>query len=533
MSPTNDPRLTMSRRRMLQGLLALGGTAAVGGGLAGVPGFLRPALAGPPLRAGEKLLVVVTLDGGNDTLSTLVPYQLGRYFDARGALAIDPETVTDIGGGLGLHPSLRFVADRYAAGKAAFVLGIGEPTDDHSHFSAMGKWMSGTPAAPPYASGWLGRYLDALGGDPLAGVAVGPQGIPLLLRRTAGLVTGLPVMGDLFGADGRDETGAQRPLVHAHKRLKELGGQDIGKGRWAQAFVETQAEAIRTAVQVNPTYTPAIPADTDELIGDLILAARVINLDVGARVLHVTKSGFDTHTDQRPEHDNLLGYLDTGIRRFYETLAPRYHDQVTVLCWSEFGRRIEANGSAGTDHGWGGMAMLLGEPVTGGIYGEQPALNRPTERGDLRVQVDYRSLYGTVLDGFLGADSSEIIGGTFENLGIFDQPVFCDGKRATIVGTATADRLRGTRRADVIAGLGGNDAVTGLGGNDTICGGDGNDKIAGSAGSDRLFGDRGNDRLSGDAGRDRLDGGKGRDQLRGGAGRDRLIRDRQDVVVRQ
>jgi uncharacterized protein (DUF1501 family) len=526
-SRSESDAMVMSRRRMLQGLLALGGIGLI----EGVPG-VRPALAGPPLGRGDRILVVVTLDGGNDTLSTLVPYTSGRYYDIRGSLAIAENTVMDVGDGLGLHPNLQYVGQRFNAGDVAFVRGIGEPTDEHSHFAALAKWMSGDPHASPDASGWLGRYLDALGGDSLSGVAIGPLGTPQLLRRQAGRVTGLPMLGDLFGADAVVD-GEVRPVKWAHKHLSALGGADIGKGKWAQAVVATQAEAIGSAAKVNPSYSPTINDNLPDVVRDLTLAARVVNLDVGARVLHVRHNGFDTHNAQRPEHDDLLESLDLGLARFFDTLAPRYHDRVVVLCWSEFGRRIEPNGSGGVDHGSAGMALVLGSKVTGGHYGLQPSLSRPTDRGDLRMQVDYRSLYATVLDRYLGADSTEILGASYENLGIFDEAVYCDGQRATIVGTAGADRLRGTKGRDVIAGLGGNDVIIGGGGADTICGGDGNDTLRGGAGGDRLFGDRGNDRLSGEGGRDRLEGGRGRDQLRGGAGRDRLIRDGQDSVVRQ
>lgn len=527
-APDNDT-VDLGRRRLLQGLLAVGGLGLV----EGLPGLVRPALAGPPLGPGEKILLVLTLDGGNDTLSTLVPFNTGRYYDVRKDLAIDGATVTDLGDGLGLHPNLGYVTERWRAGDVAFVRGIGEPTDEHSHFAAIAKWMAGHHDPLPHATGWLGRYLDAIGGDSLSGVAIGPQGIPLLLRRAAGRVTGLPMIGDLFGADGRDTDGSLKPVAFAHRHLKALGNAQLGMGSWAQTLVTTQAEAIRTAVDVNPTYSPTIAENQDELIIDLTLAARVINLDVGARVVHVTRNGFDTHNAQRPEHDNLLSALDTGLQRFFATLAPAFRERVVVLCWSEFGRRIQPNGSKGTDHGSAGSAFVLGSAVTGGLYGEQPSLARPTPRGDLRMQVDHRDLYATILDRYLGVDSTELLGASYANLGIFDPPVVCDGKRATIVGTAGADTLRGTPGDDVIAGLGGDDVIEGRGGNDTICGGGGADTARGGRGNDRLFGDRGNDRLYGDAGRDRLEGGRGRDELRGGAGRDRLVRDSQDHVVRQ
>lgn len=511
----NDPEV-VSRRRLLQGLLAVGGVGAVGG-----LGALRDAAAaGPRLGRDERVLVVVTLDGGNDGLNTVVPFGDGRYRDLRGPLAITRGT-RPIGNGLGLHPNLRWLHGEHRAGRLATVLGIGEPTRDRSHFSAMAKWMGGRTGTPPFTDGWLGRYLDEIGADPIAGVAVGNQGVPLLLHRRNGSAVGLPVIGDLFGADRRFADGRTKPVVHVHRTLRRF--RRSGLSAAADTLLAAQAEAIDVSVDVNPAFTPAMPANQAQFVSDMELAARVVNLDVGARVIHVEYPGFDTHSAQRPLHDDMLGVLDAGLARFAERLRPALADRVVTFVYSEFGRRAERNGSGATDHGAAGLAFVLGQPVTGGLYGRQPSLRRLDDRGDLRHHVDHRSVYATLLEDYLGVDAVPILGANFERLPVFDDPVFCKGRRATIVGTDGADRLVGTAGPDVIVAGAGNDRIFGRGGNDVVCAGAGNDRVVGGAGNDRLYGE---------GGRDLIIGGKGRDVLDGGPGRDRLRRDRRDRRVR-
>ena len=515
----------LTRRRMLQGLLALGGVTAVGG----LPA-LRDAAHAAPLGAGEPILVVVTLDGGNDSLNTVVPIGSGRYRDLRGGLAIT-SGLRPIGNGLGLHPNLAWLEQQHRAGNLATVLGVGDPGLEHSHFAAMAKWMGGHKDAGPRQDGWLGRYLDSLQADSLAGVAIGNKGVPLILQRSHGDSIGLPEIGDLFGADRRDDDGNLKPVIHAHRELKQYGGSRLSPA--ADRLMRVQADAIRRAVKVNPTFTPTVPETLPDFVRSMELAARLINLDVGVRVIHIEYPEFDTHALQRPFHDNLLRNLDRGLQRFASSLRGEFRAQVATLVYSEFGRRAARNGSAATDHGAGGTAFLVGEPVTGGLYGEQPPLGKLDSRGDLRVRLDYRSLWHTVLEGYLGVDAAPILGRDYERLRVFDAPVYCGGKLATHVGTAGNDIITGTRRSDVIVGRKGNDTINGRGGNDVVCAGPGADEISGGPGRDRLFGQAGSDVIRGNQHADRLSGGQGRDRLYGGLGPDKLHRDAMDTVVRQ
>lgn len=504
----------VERRRFLQGLLAMGGLAA-----AGVPLLDGRARAGAPLGRNERILIVLFQSGGNDGLNTVVPQDDGRYHDARGGLAISSSNTHPVGDGLYLHPNLSRLKRRYDDGKVAIVKGVGEPSYDHSHFVSTARWMAGTAAPAPWFTGWLGRYLDSTGADELAGVAVGERGIPLHLQRAAGDAIALPSWtSSLFGSDYR-ENNSNRALYDA---LLNVDGAAIGRGARARQIADNTAGAIETADELGSIFTPEIQEE-DQLLRDAMLATRLINLDVGARVLTLSMDGYDHHDDQRPEHDQFMTSVDGAIDHIFDNVAPRLRDRVVLMTFSEFGRRVEENGG-GTDHGAANCLFVVGETVNGGHYGQQPSIRNVDERGDLRFNVDFRSVYATVLEDWLGADATEIIGGNYEKLGFLSHS--CQGEQATIVGSDAGETLWGTAGRDVIVGAGGADLIYGRGGDDLICAGSGNDTVFAGEGDDVVHGGGGSDDIRGDAGNDVLRGGDGQDQVHGGRGADTIRGDK-------
>ncbi len=420
--------IQVARRRFLQGALAAGGASGLLGGM--LAGWEGPALAGPPLGPDDRVLVVVFLAGGNDGLGTVVPADDPRYQDARGALAVRVGAADAIGEGLYLHPSLARLKARFDAGQVAVVRGVGEASDDHSHFTSMATIMSAQPGAVS-PSGWLGRWLDAAGLDGLGGVSIGWGGPPLTLRGNRTTPTSLPPNGNLFGADRSRDW--ERYAVDALAGIQGVGGPlgDFVAG--------TFAAAIGTAQRVEPAYGAGLP--DDGLVRDLTLAARIVNLDLGVRVIGVELGGFDTHDDQRPGHDALLAELDAGIDAFFATVAPAFSGRTSMLVFSEFGRRVRANDSGGTDHGTAAPWFVVGPRVAGGLHGAQPSLARLDRRGDLRHTVDYRSVYASILGGWLGADGAALLGGPHEDLGLFAAPGpggFYDVEPGTWYATAVA-----------------------------------------------------------------------------------------------
>jgi|GEM_PF-226941 len=519
---------SLGRRRFLQGLLAASAVSAVE---LGPGGLFRPKSAGA-IGPNDRILVVILMGGGNDGFSMAAPSERGQYRDARGALAITPAEGIAFDGGLYWHPELVELSKRYRAGDVAVVQGIGDPIDDRSHFSSMAAWMRGrsNPANADY-TGWLGRYLDDAGHGVMGGVNVGDSGVPLHMNGRTARVTGLPSVGYLFGANPH---AWEARVVNTVKRFDETS---LGRGPWVDTVAANTANAVRAAETVAPIYDADLPGAGIEL--NLAICAETINLDIGARVLSTKFEGnFDTHDDHAGPYGALMGQFDRAVDAFFQRLRPEFHDNVTLMTFSEFGRSWTANDSGGIDHGTASMALAIGAPVRGGLYGELPNLGRTDAEGDLHHTVDFRSMYATVLDGWLGADSASVLGGNYEDLGIFDTAgptvptaspiatprpaILCAGEAVTIAGTAGADTIEGTNGRDVIWGGGGADTIRGLGGDDLICAGEGADVIYGGAGNDRIVAAAGDDLIYGGGGHDIITGGDGADTVYGQYGADNI-----------
>lgn len=404
----------VSRRRFLQGSLATAGAVGALGAFGGLgPGSLFDpiAAAATPLGAGEGILVVLHLGGGNDGLNMVVPIGNSAYLHQRANIAItDPLPLTST---LGLHPSLPKLKARYAAGKVAVVQGVGQSTaSDLSHFSSTASWMAGT-AGSSRTTGWLGRWLDGVSGstDGLRAVTIGSS-VPLHLVGQQALVTAMDTDGDLFGAS-RD---ADYDLS-IYTALAGFASGPTGKGVWADRLAKAEASSVTLANEFTPVFSPAFPDGS--FTSQMELVARLVNLDLGIRVFDVSIGSFDTHSDELTQHEALFADLDAGIEAFYATIAPTWSSRVAMMSFSEFGRRVESNASGGTDHGTASPLLVIGDNVKGGLHGELPSLTDLDDRGDLRVKVDYRSVYASVLSGWLAGDAPAILGATYEDLRLF------------------------------------------------------------------------------------------------------------------
>lgn len=388
----------LTRRRFLAGSLAAAAAATV-----------LPACK--PGRHEDGILIVLHLGGGNDGWNTVVPIGNGPYRDKRRNLAITNPLALDAT--FGLHPALPKLRDRFRAGKVAIVQGVGQATtSDLSHFSSTASWMAGT-AGTGRSSGWLGRWLDGVPGaaDGLRAVAMGAS-VPLHLQGTNSVVTALDTGGDLFGAD-RSEAW----MTSVYDTVAAFGAAGTGKGVWADELAVAGASSIRRAGDLTPMFTPALP--NDSLTSQLTLVARLVNAGLGVRVFDVQLGSFDTHDGQLYEHDLLLKDLDAAIEAFYATLQPAWAAKVSMMSFSEFGRRAEANGSAGTDHGTSSCMLLVGDNVRGGFHGQFPRLDDLDARGNAKVHVDFRSVYASVLKGWLGGDDRAVLGAAYPDLGLF------------------------------------------------------------------------------------------------------------------
>lgn len=421
LSVRDDDPAGWSRRKFLQTVAygAAGGAALVGldASLAPrfipdmLPGRLRDAWAAGPVAANEGILVVVTMYGGNDGLNTLVPYSNGKYAAIRKGLAVPAGQVLKLDANVGLHPNLGFVKSMYDAGKVAVVQGVGYPNGDRSHFFSMALWMAGQIGAVP-SSGWIGRWLDGLGGpnDPFKAASIG-ESVPLHMIGESHRASGIPEYGDFFGS------GAEDWEQRLYQGVRRYSAGPSGRGQWHDAIARVERDQLDVAAAVNPFFQAALPES--EIVKKLTIAARMINANLGLRVIDVGWGDFDSHDNQPDMHPARMSEFNEGLRQFFTSLDDTWRGRVTVMTVSEFGRQPYPNDSLGTDHGTASCLFVVGDAVKGGLYGQYPSLNGLEEWDGLEFTVDYRSVYASVLDGWMGGGSSNVLGKSFENLGLF------------------------------------------------------------------------------------------------------------------
>src|SRR3954451_771453 len=411
-----------SRRKFLQavGGGVLGGAAlnAFGSqlGLRHLGLHTPEAFAATPIGPRDGILVNIVLYGGNDGLNTIVPFANGKYYDVRapGSVAIPAGNLLPLDGSYGFHPSLPYTKRLWDAGQLAIVHGVGYPNPDLSHFTSMAIWMGGRFGVGSGGTGWIGRWLD---GQPAAtadlmAATVGSS-VPLHLLGAVHRAVAVPENGSgMFGTGDSDQE------IRMFNGLRALSSAPAGHGQWHDMFANVLKTQLDLAKDVAPVYTPATTGD--EFVQKMTVAARLINANLGFRVLDLGLDSFDTHDSQPTNHADLLTQLDTGLATFFSTLDPSYYNRVTVMTMSEFGRTPYSNDSSGTDHGTANVQFVMGANVRGGHYG-QPAsfatINDQWDRFDMTT--DFRHVLGTVLDGWMGGGGSTILNGSFENLGFF------------------------------------------------------------------------------------------------------------------
>jgi uncharacterized protein (DUF1501 family) len=420
-----------SRRRFL----FAAGAAAVATTAAGIGwAELAERTRTDPLPPGAGVLVVVTLYGGNDGLNTLVPAADPAYQNARPDLAYAPSDVLDLGEGLGLNPGMKGLKAQWDAGRLAVVRGAGYPKPDHSHFRSMDIWQTASPDHPS-SSGWIGRWLDTHGRDPLLAVSLEPVLPPLMAgASTAGAA--LPLrglsfpggpLGTAFAAMGAPSAGEPELQAYAARSVTDLHrtADTLGPAL-ANTDATPAADHPPVAGGASESLAPgggAPEAEGGALAAQLAVVARCVERAAPSRVYSVSLGGFDTHADERGTQQRLLTEVDAAVSGFLTRMATTDRGRdVVVLVYSEFGRRVMANANEGTDHGTAGPVLVAGSRVKGGFVGAQPSLT-DLDNGDLRFKIDFRSVYGTLLQDWLGTPPSAIIGGgSFPRIGFVASP---------------------------------------------------------------------------------------------------------------
>jgi uncharacterized protein (DUF1501 family) len=380
-----------------------------------VPHFVsRTAQAAEPGK--DNVLVVLELSGGNDGLNTVIPYADDLYHKARPTIRQTKVEVVRLDDHVGLHSGMKAFGKMFEQGQLAVVQGVGYPNPERSHFEAMDIWQSGETRRTS-TTGWLGRTTgemkDTSGGVPA--LHVGSRGLPLALNGTPG---GAVTINDHNSF--RLEMGGK--VVQQQKRrklLEELSATDA-KAPDANLVSFVQRRQLQTLTAVENLRQllegpNAIPRQGGTgLTQKLQLIAALIAHSFGTRVFYVNLEGFDTHAMQTQTHGALLTEIADSVTAFFQTLKTSGHDKrVRLMTFSEFGRRVGENGSRGTDHGAASCLFMAGPSVKGGVVGKHPSLS-DLDADDLKFHTDFRRVYATMLDGWLGCDSKAVLGAKWE-----------------------------------------------------------------------------------------------------------------------
>ncbi|MBE7192125.1 DUF1501 domain-containing protein [Gordonia polyisoprenivorans] len=392
--------IDVNRRTFLVGTGVLAALGAAGGVTTVTWDDLHRASVDHPRVVGNGVLVILTMYGGNDGINTLIPYADSAYHDNRPELAYAPQDVLHLDDSLGLNPAMKGLHNAWGDGTLAIVRGVGYPQPDHSHFRSMDIWQTASPGSA-VPSGWIGRWLDATGDDPLRALNIGPV-LPMLS------------IGEKSTAAALDPTGSPlaAPVV---ARLAQLGAPSAPDSPAEQMVctsyaAENKAASALRGVRASKGTTGSAGAEGKALAEQLDTVARCVSAGVPTKVYSVSIGGFDTHADERETQENLLGEVDSALSSFLTRMAgdPRGRD-VIVMAYSEFGRRVRANASQGTDHGTAGPVFVAGAPVRGGFYGDEPSLT-DLDDGDLKATTDFRDIYAELLGTGLGTDPTPSVG---------------------------------------------------------------------------------------------------------------------------
>ena len=371
------------------------------------------------------VFVVVQLTGGNDFMNTLIPYTSEVYYDNRPLVGIPQDQVLPIDDTLAFHPEMGAFKGLYDRGMVSIVQGIGYPNSNRSHFRGMDIWHT---CAPHEVStvGWVGRTLKELdpeGENPLTGINFG-VGLPRAMAMPGVPVTSVSNL-DSYGLMTGIEVDEQRE--QALDIFKQMYGPAIGTGPVMEYLSRTGQDVLTGAdmLKVAPEqYESTIEYADNAIAKSLRDVARVHTADLGTRIFYTAHGGYDTHANEVPTHPKLVGDLSGAISDFFADLEEHEaDDNVVMLVFTEFGRRVYDNGS-GTDHGSGGGAFIIGKTVEGGLYAEYPSLN-PSDwvnsGEDLPHTIDYRGIYGTILEQWLGVEAAPIVLDSYEQIHPFKQ----------------------------------------------------------------------------------------------------------------
>ena len=366
----------------------------------------------------DRSVVVVQLNGGNDALNTVVPYGDSLYYDWRPEVRIEQDQVLKLDDQLGFNPSMAPIKELWDEGKVAVINGVGYPNPNRSHFRSMDIWHTGVSEGIG-SSGWLGRTireLDPKAENVLTGVNFG-RGLPRALSCKGVSVSSV---GDLETYGLLPDIQQQSARELALKAFSQIYGSAMAHDAVSQFIGQTGTDALRGAdiLRTAPVkYSSSVEYADTPIAKSMKGIAQVITADLGTRVFYAQHGSFDTHSAELDAHAKLWTDTSTALGDFMDDMKQHdLEDDVLVLVFSEFGRRIQDN-TAGTDHGSGGVSFAIGGGVNGGLYGEYPSLREKDHlEGDLHFNTDFRSIYATIANRWLGVDPEPVANGHYEQL---------------------------------------------------------------------------------------------------------------------
>ena len=371
-----------------------------------------------PSNKKDPVLVVLQMSGAFDALNTFIPYSDPLYQDYRPVLKVEPEQVLAVDDKVGFHPAMAPIKEFYDQGKVAVIQGIGYPNPIRSHFRSMDIWHTAEPQKM-VTEGWLGRAIRDL--DPnkenvLTAVNFG-RGLPRALAApgvSVASVGNLDTYGVLTGIEAEDQR------TEALEIFSRMYSPMIGTGPANDYLSQTGLDALKGADILNTApqiYSSSVEYNGDPFSQWVKNIAQVHLAEFGTRILYTSLNpgAFDTHANQGTAFPKLWGEMSNAVTDLYVDLKEHHaNEEVVILMFTEFGRRVQENGS-GTDHGSGSVAFVIGDAVKGGLYGEYPSLEpEKLDEGDLKWNNDFRSSYATLLEKWMGLDSQSILGGSFE-----------------------------------------------------------------------------------------------------------------------
>lgn len=367
------------------------------------------------LQRDDRTLVVIQLTGGNDGLSTVVPYGDDEYHRARKSTRIATADLHKVDDYRGFHPDLGKLAKHYRNGKVAVIQGVGYPGPNRSHFKSREIWHTADLRGRAAGDGWLGKMCQHTWPDaslPELSVHIG-SGLPFSVHSSthAPVVFNTP---DSYRWLGDEESESSLEPV-----AQEGGKEGKKKNSVLDRLRGVMSDARDSSARILQTirgYETDVPYGNHQTSQSLKTAAALIHSGLGSRIISVSTGGFDTHAYQKGQHADSLRAFDDALDSFLTDVRRCEAGKKTmVLAFSEFGRRVKENGSGGTDHGKASVMFAAGDPVLGGLYGDYPSLTALDDK-DLRYNVDFRNVYSAAAS-WMGADPAKVLGKRYDPLG--------------------------------------------------------------------------------------------------------------------